>query len=71
MSVKKVSDRVARVMSDYSYRITNRIPVPEFLQKEIDAVWLFKDDPERGLAMLMEGLQMEREVIEEVESRYG
>ena len=37
MSVKKVSDRVARVMSDYSYRITNRIPVPEFLQKEIDA----------------------------------
>ena len=68
MSVKKVSDRVTRVLNDYSYRVTNRIPVPEFLQKQVNGIWQFKDDPERGLAMFIEGLQQEKEVIEEVEN---
>lgn len=70
MTVKKVSDKIDSIMVDYSYRVRNGIPVPDFLQKQINAIWAYKDDPDRGVAMLMEGLQMERESIEEVEAQY-
>jgi len=34
-------------------------PRPAYLQKQVDAVYLSKTDPTRGLAMLMDGLRDE------------
>ena len=39
-------------------------PRPAWLQKQVDAVYLSDTDPERGLAMLIDGMQDERTALE-------
>ena len=42
------------------------LPIPSWLQKQKDAIYLMETNFQRGLAMYIEGLQEEKEILEEM-----
>lgn len=41
-------------------------PIPSWLQKQVDAIYKMETDPQRGMAMLAEGLQDEHKRLTEL-----
>jgi len=57
-------DMIKRIMETYSDRMKNDREVPEFLQKQIEGIWLASEDFDRGVTLLIDGLQDERDFID-------
>ena len=57
---------ITRIMTTYSDMMKNDREVPPFLQKQMEAVWLSKEDPERGLMLLLDGMRDEMDYLDEL-----
>ena len=55
---------ISKIMEDYSNRMKNERQVPPFLQKQIEGIWLANEDFDRGVTLLIDGLQDERDWID-------
>ena len=55
---------ITKIMEDYSRRMKNDREVPEFLQKQIEGIWLASEDFDRGVTLIIDGLQDERDFID-------
>ena len=58
---------ITRIMETYSDRMKNDREVPPFLQKQIEGIWLAGEDFDRGVALIIDGLQDEKQYIMELE----
>ena len=60
---------IDKIMVEYSDRIKNERAVPEWLLKQVNGVWMAADDFDKGVQMIIDGLQDEKFYIMELEER--
>ena len=51
-------------MVEYSDRMLNERSVPEWLLKQVNGVWMAAEDFDKGVQMIIDGLQDERDWID-------
>ena len=57
---------ITRIVNEHKRRTDNNMPVPAFLQKEIDGINLTATNRNQGLATLIAGLHDERDHIDKL-----
>ena len=55
---------INHIMVEYSDRMLNERAVPEWLLKQVNGVWMAADDFDKGVQMIIDGLQDERDFID-------
>ena len=60
---------INRIMETYSRTMLNEREVPPFLQKQIEGIWLAGENFDRGVSLIIDGLQDEKQYIMELEER--
>ena len=58
---------IDKIMVEYSDRMKNDRDVPEWLLKQVNGVWMAADDFDKGVQMIIDGLQDEKQYIMELE----
>jgi len=57
-------DMISKILEEYSTRMLNDRDVPEWLQKQVNGVWMAAEDFDKGVQMIIDGLQDERDWID-------
>ena len=57
-------DMISKILEEYSDRMKNERSVPEWLLKQVNGVWMAADDFDKGVQMIIDGLQDERDWID-------
>jgi len=57
-------DMISKILEEYSTRMLNERAVPEWLLKQVNGVWMAADDFDKGVQMIIDGLQDERDFID-------
>ena len=60
---------INHIMVEYSDRMLNERAVPEWLLKQVNGVWMAAEDFDKGVQMIIDGLQDEKFYIMELEER--
>ena len=60
---------INHIMVEYSDRMLNERTVPEWLLKQVNGVWMAAEDFDKGVQMIIDGLQDEKQYIMELEER--
>ena len=60
---------IDKIMVEYSDRMKNERAVPEWLLKQVNGVWMAAEDFDKGVQMIINGLQDEKQYIMELEER--
>ena len=55
---------INHIMVEYSDRMLNERTVPEWLLKQVNGVWMAAEDFDKGVQMIIDGLQDERDWID-------
>ena len=55
---------IDKIMVEYSDRMKNERAVPEWLLKQVNGVWMAAEDFDKGVQMIIDGLQDERDFID-------
>ena len=55
---------IDKIMVEYSDRMKNDRDVPEWLLKQVNGVWMAAEDFDKGVQMIIDGLQDERDWID-------
>ena len=55
---------IDKIMVEYSDRMKNERAVPEWLLKQVNGVWMAAEDFDKGVQMIIDGLQDERDWID-------
>ena len=55
---------IDKIMVEYSDRMLNERDVPEWLLKQVNGVWMAAEDFDKGVQMIIDGLQDERDFID-------
>ena len=58
---------IDKIMVEYSDRMKNDRDVPEWLLKQVNGVWMAAEDFDKGVQMIIDGLQDEKQYIMELE----
>jgi hypothetical protein len=64
-----MNNMITRIMETYSNRMLNEREVPDYLQKQIEGIWLAGEDFDKGVQLIIDGLQDERSCIMELEEK--
>jgi len=59
-------DPMDKAMRNYASYKNRGVPVPAWLQKQVDAIMVMETDSVRGMAMFIDGLQDERDYLDEL-----
>ena len=62
-------DMISKILEEYSTRMLNERAVPEWLLKQVNGVWMAAEDFDKGVQMIIDGLQDEKQYIMELEER--
>jgi len=62
-------DMISKILEEYSDRMKNERTVPEWLLKQVNGVWMAAEDFDKGVQMIIDGLQDEKFYIMELEER--
>ena len=57
-------DMISKILEEYSTRMLNERTVPEWLLKQVNGVWMAAEDFDKGVQMIIDGLQDERDWID-------
>jgi len=57
-------DMISKILEEYSDRMKNERTVPEWLLKQVNGVWMAAEDFDKGVQMIIDGLQDERDWID-------
>ena len=57
-------DMISKILEEYSTRMLNERAVPEWLLKQVNGVWMAAEDFDKGVQMIIDGLQDERDWID-------
>ena len=60
-------DMISKILEEYSTRMLNERTVPEWLLKQVNGVWMAAEDFDKGVQMIIDGLQDEKQYIMELE----
>ena len=60
---------IDKIMVEYSDRMKNQRTVPDWLLKQVNGVWMAAEDFDKGVQMIIDGLQDEKQYIMELEER--
>ena len=52
-------DMISKILEEYSTRMLNERAVPEWLLKQVNGVWMAAEDFDKGVQMIIDGLQDE------------
>ena len=52
-------DMISKILEEYSDRMKNERTVPEWLLKQVNGVWMAAEDFDKGVQMIIDGLQDE------------
>ena len=55
---------IDKIMVEYSDRMKNDRDVPEWLLKQVNGVWMAAEHFDKGVQMIIDGLQDERDFID-------
>lgn len=66
---RQMNNMITRIMETYSNRMLNEREVPDYLQKQIEGIWLAGEDFDKGVQLIIDGLQDERSCIMELEEK--
>ena len=55
---------ISKILEEYSDRMKNERTVPEWLLKQVNGVWMAAEDFDKGVQMIIDGLQDERDWID-------
>jgi len=61
---------ITKIMKEYTHRMENNLEIPPFLQKQIEGVWMVGDNFDRGIQLIIDGLQDEKYYLMELEEKY-
>lgn len=63
MEITKI---VKRVLDEAQMYLDNDMPLPEYTKKSLHGIAIIKEDPQRGTALLLDGMQEKRDYLDKV-----
>jgi hypothetical protein len=63
MAIKQI---VQRVIDEAQMYLDNDMPLPEYTKKSLRGIEAMQDDPQKGMAILLDGMQEKRDYLAKV-----